>query len=194
MEKILKKPVDTVLDPTLLLTKEEWSVFAEGYRLKRALPDRYLLCYFVGDTLSYREEIEALSEKMNLPVVIIPMNRQDFSVKNGICVDEAGPKEFVKLLENATFICTNSFHMCAFAINFNKEFRAFRRFRENDAAGQNSRTDDLFSTFGLNCFYADDPFLRKTDYGPVNEKLERERERCVSKLYRAIENEADFNE
>ena len=34
----------------------------------------------------------------------------------------AGPKEFLSLIKNASFIVTNSFHGTIFSINFNKEF------------------------------------------------------------------------
>lgn len=186
ISSILNRDVDVVLDPTLLLTTEDWSFFARDFDKNLELPEHYLLAYFVGNTRSYWDIVSDISQEKNLPVVIIPMNQSDYRNKNAIFLDEAGPKEFVHAVENADFICTDSFHMCAFSINFNKQFFAFKRFSDMDNNGQNSRIDNLFSMFYLNRYYSEELRNYKIDYSKANSALFAERQRCLDKLYNAL--------
>lgn len=185
LSKIINKPIEVVLDPTLLLTADEWKNYASDYIKEKELPKKYILCYFVGKTISHWDKVKQISTEKNLPLVILPMNKHDLSIEGTVYLNDAGPKEFINALSNAEFVCTDSFHMCAFSINFNKQFVAFRRFAENDVAGQNSRLDNLFSMFSIDAFYRGN--IEFIDYANINNVLNNKRSECINKLYRAIE-------
>jgi len=108
-----------VVDPTLLLTKQEW---LKEFNIKEQIPnEKYLLVYSVPRTELIKKAIHYFSKKLNLKIVTIdkmlfPITKVDVHVRN------AGPKEYIALFANASFIVTDSFHGTCFSINFNKPF------------------------------------------------------------------------
>ncbi len=133
----------TVLDPTLLLTMDEWSALA-------APPDisePYILCYFITDARKYAGYVQAVSEKYKLPVVslcgsrrVVPQTR--FKILN------AGPREFLGLFAGAACVLTDSFHGTVFSLNFNKEFYCFESSANSEKA-VNSRLHNILDKVGL---------------------------------------------
>ena len=113
------------LDPTLLLTKEEWS---EKFSLREASED-YILCYCFDKTpKGFFRKINKLAKKMNTGVRYISMSldKRIEEIKNGHSA-VYGPKEFVELFFNAKFVITNSFHGLLFSIIGQKPFALLRR-------------------------------------------------------------------
>ena len=55
------------------------------------------------------------------------------------------PNGFLRLIHNATYVCTDSFHCTAFSIQFHKQFMTFYRFSQSSVTGRNSRIDSLFN-------------------------------------------------
>lgn len=182
MEQLLGREIDIVLDPTLLLTKEEWTEYCVGNVVSEKLPQKFILCYFVGNEISHWDKVQLISIETSLPVVILPMNAWDLNVPGAIVLEEAGPREFVKVLEKATIVCTDSFHMCAFSFNFNKHLIAFKRFYDSDSAGQNSRINDLFELVGINRYYRDGILEETVNFQMCNARLTQERLRCLKLL------------
>lgn len=109
-----------VLDPTLLLSKDEWEQYIEQ---KPKIDREYILIYALTNTEKSVQMVEALRKRYNLDVVGVPMGHRvpsKFNVNREI--KDAGPFEFVSLFRNAKVVCTSSFHGLAFAINFEKTF------------------------------------------------------------------------
>ena len=96
-----------------------------------------------------------ISKEMNLKIVVLPIIEQETRLSECVVINNAGPKEFVAAVNGATMVCTDSFHMCAFSLNFQKEFWVFKRFNDNSSSSQNSRIDNLFSEFGINRYFND---------------------------------------
>lgn len=100
----------------------------------------------------------------------------------------SGPYEFVKLLNRATIVCTDSFHACALSINLSKDFVVFKRFDDIDKRSQNNRIYDLMVMFGLeNNIYSKDWEYGHSDYSKVQEILNKKREESIGYLINAIE-------
>ena len=38
-----------VVDPTMLLSKEQWQSFADRANIEFEVPEKYIFCYFVGN-------------------------------------------------------------------------------------------------------------------------------------------------
>lgn len=107
-----------VLDPVLLLTKQDWeSVCVDTGRKKR-----YMLCYFAGGvSAAFENFTKKKARELGLErVVLMPEWRNLF--RSGNYAYDAGPREFVSLIRDAELVCTNSFHGTAFSILFNKPF------------------------------------------------------------------------
>lgn len=133
-----RKDVVVSLDPTMLLTSEEWSRLAR--RPKQLKTDKYILNYFLGELSEQRKnEIERVAKENDCEII----NILD---KNGPFY-ETGPSEFLYLEQNAFLICTDSFHSSVFSILFNRPFIVFDR--EDINKSMNSRIDTLINTFKL---------------------------------------------
>ncbi len=103
-----------VLDPTLLLTLEEWLDIAQKPSwLNEKYQRGYILTYYLRT--EPHPIIKIIAQKLNLPVI----NLLDWDNYWHYIV---GPEEFIYLFANAALIFTNSFHGVAFSINFKKPF------------------------------------------------------------------------
>lgn len=146
IRKYCNKDAKVVLDPTLLITGSEWRDKSEESNI--TISENYIFCYLFGDRPFYYEFIKYVKEKMQLPVYIIPFT--DNQAKAGFMnIYDAGPLGFVKLIKNATFIITDSFHATAFSINMNKPFYTLLRDEKENPKGMNSRIYDVLSLVGL---------------------------------------------
>ena len=135
-----------LLDPTLLLTAEEWDSFADTDLAPR-IETPYILSYYLGDPTRYRKYVRRVSKKTGLPIYEIPIRR--VWGKYSKFPFEVGPREFVALIRNATFVCTDSFHGLAFSVNYNVPFSVFERFEKDDPKNQNSRIYSILELLGL---------------------------------------------
>ena len=72
-----------------------------------------------------------------------------FHLYNNLIADEqlhdVSPSEFLSLISNAEYVCTDSFHCVIFSYVYQKDFFVFDR---NDSK-QNSRLDTLLNIFNL---------------------------------------------
>lgn len=130
-----------VLDPTLLITKSQWQDLLPS---EKNAPNNYILIYALNNSEESVMLVEAVRKRYRLPVFGIPMG---YKVPGKYKVDreikDAGPWEFISLLENAKVVCTSSFHGLAFAINFEKTFFVVPH------NTRNSRLNSLLKSVGL---------------------------------------------
>lgn len=145
IRSLINKDVSLVLDPTLLLKKEEWQQLSV-FPLLQKTP--YILCYFLGSMYIPYQFIRKLQDITGLEVKNICTFRTRNNIE-GILYDTLDPCEFIGMIENASYVLTDSFHACIFSIIFNKEFFVFERFGSSDKANQNSRIYSLLQTFGI---------------------------------------------
>lgn len=195
-EKIIKDIMGrdscTVLDPTLLLTGEQWSGLASVSEFN----EPYLLCYFITDARKYSGFVQTLAEKYSLPVVSLCGSRRVVPQTRHSVLD-AGPREFLGLFRNARAVCTDSFHGTVFSINFKKEFFCFESSQKAEKA-VNSRLSNILGKLDL----SERIFPAKTelqefaariseaagpiDYQEVDSILRKEREQSINYLRNAL--------
>lgn len=165
-----------VLDPTLLFDSNFWgNCFDDTEIRNRYRNQKYILCYFLGDYRRYERYVKFIQKKLGYTVVTIPIYKQQYSKKERV-LQGVGPEEFVSLVKNASYICTDSFHGVAFAVNFSKEFTAFKRFKDGAKNSQNTRIYSLLNSLELQNRISSNnlpDYLpdEKIDYGFVQEKL-----------------------
>ena len=171
-----------VLDPTLLISKEEWhDLVKNNYPVKKK---KYILVYAFGRSKNIMGLAKSISRKTGYQVVCISTTyRKSIHVRYEKSV---GPEEFLALFKKAEYIITNSFHGTAFAINFNKQF--FTEFLPG-SLDVNSRLENILQLFGLeNRIIIRDTATTETpiNYDAVNKILERERKRSIALLKNAV--------
>ncbi|MDO5148127.1 MAG: polysaccharide pyruvyl transferase family protein [Oscillospiraceae bacterium] len=180
--------VQTVLDPTLLLNAEQWQPFYKNVTIRNQKP--YLLVYMLGKNESQWKVIYKIADVLNLAVKIIPVFKKDLK-RQGYIKDAVGPAEFLAYLQNASYVCTDSFHGLAFSVNFHKPFTVFERFKANDKLNQNSRIYNLLDKLQLrNRLYLNGTSLKMLDdtinYDLVEKKRKALADESISYLSNAL--------
>lgn len=143
------KDIAVVLDPTLLFTAEEWMLIQKK---EPVIKEKYILCYFLGVNKEHRDF--AYNVKKTTGYKIVALQHLDEFVEDDINFGDikpfdVGPSEFVNLIRNAEYVCTDSFHGTCFSILNHKKFFIMNRFKNNDPQSTNTRLDSLLSKLCL---------------------------------------------
>ncbi|MDV7140198.1 polysaccharide pyruvyl transferase family protein [Maribacter sp. TH_r10] len=188
--QIIKEACDLeatqVLDPTFLMNAKEWGELATKERL---IKEDYVLYYGFDNSELSRQLIINLKKRLGLPVVAVS-GGVSFPFKVDYFVKEAGPREFLSLFKNASFICTSSFHGLAFAIHFRKSFLTIKHPQRNSRMETVLNKFDLFDRQVKNAndllIQSDEEFF--VDYSKIEDKIEFERTRSLNWLENNIAN------
>ena len=119
VSKYSNKKAEVVLDPTFLLTKEDW---VREVANDCGVEGDYLLIYTLSGSPHIRKMAHDIARRLNLKVVNIKSGYSDEPDDGTINVYEIGPAEWVGLWSKAKYVVTDSFHGTAFSINFNIPF------------------------------------------------------------------------
>ena len=106
-----------VLDPTLMLSGNEWRKLAAPIRRKQP----YLLLYQLNPNPEMDVYAARLAHKCGWELVRIGFGRSD-KTKLGTCVMLPSVEEFLGVFDQAACVLTDSFHATAFSLNLAKEF------------------------------------------------------------------------
>ena len=138
--------VQTVLDPTLLLNKDDWDRIATPYRI---IKKPYILCYFLNYSFNVFPYVDDLANNIQkqtgYQIVRVARPPHYFRVRNTKYQIGASPEEFLALIRDAEIVLTSSFHGTAFAVNYGKP--VFSIVRDNNSG--DSRQISLMNTLGL---------------------------------------------
>lgn len=150
------RDVPVLLDPTMLLTGAQWrEIYQE--KVNKEETEKYILCYFFDEpSAEIVSQIQAFAHAKNFKVKVLCASNKAFLARGAELVD-AGPMEFLQLIDNAQYVFTNSFHGCVFSVLFEKAFIAFGR-NHSDAVKQTSRIETLLQVVG-----AQDSFCQKAE-------------------------------
>ena len=188
LEKLLNRKIDVVLDPTLILNKQEW---IEVAKYDMCPKEKYLLVYIV--TIKPCDYVLTLArhiaKQRNLKIVRIC--RDAYPEHSGSDVEEiltAGPSDFVGLFSKAEFVVTNSFHGTVFSINFSKPFYSVIKSHHST----NSRLTSILKKLGLEDRIvpvgSQLPMISDIDFSDPSAKLEAERKLSIEYINKAFSN------
>lgn len=122
LQKLTDKKIEHVLDPTMLLTKEEWDEICSP----RLIDEDYMFCYFLGNNDNLRNAASEFSRKKELKIVTLPyLNGEYRKVDDGfgdLCLYDISPNDFLSLIKYASFVMTDSFHATVFSHIYEREF------------------------------------------------------------------------
>ena len=185
IKEIANKEATIVVDPTLLLTKNEWSKIA---RTDKVPDNPYILLYVLKDSSFITKTALQLSQKYGLPIIRICKGtyRQDShtSIQN---IMDAGPQDFLGLFMKASIILTNSYHGTIFSLIFEKIFYTILKANTDN----NSRQQNLLSGLKLENRLIYEPQFKEQpalDYSAINQRIQTLRLQSESYLKNAIEN------
>lgn len=165
LEELGFKDGRQVMDPVFLLDRAEWSSIAKESKDYGLKDNGYILVY---DFL-YDERIESLTKKIakqkGLPIVSVnDFQPLPYADKN---INDAGPLEFLSLIEHADTVVCSSFHATAFSLIFQKPFYVFPLKNQNNS----SRMEDLLNTIKHHERFKSIAPLQNFDYKDVNSIL-----------------------
>lgn len=183
VEQLSDNKATLVCDPTLLLNKEEWM---DIQKEEPIIKEKYILCYFLGKNIEHRKFAERLKEKTGCKIV--SLNHADEYVKysDKFCdyaPYDIGPAEWINLIRNAEYVCTDSFHGTVFSLINNTKFFTFERYsNKNSKVSTNSRIYSLLGIVDLKerilsgTEDVDDVIKMQINFDNVNEKIDKFRE------------------
>jgi len=165
--------VSIVCDPSLLLGIEEYNELVSPIKV---LSPFILLYYFGKVPEDIIKEIIAFAKKNHLKIVSLLYERPWCDVCTNV-----DPRDMISYYKRASYVFTNTFHGCAFAINFNIPFAAHD-------VGKNKVTE-LLSIY--NC--SERLFIHPSDIEGILSKaidttndVTRERKNSISCLKKAL--------
>lgn len=190
VDKLSAQKATVVADPTMLISPQEWELEIGESRVSVTEP--YIFCYFLGPNSEARDAANKL--KIATGYKIITLRHMDEYVPSDEQFgDEApynvNPNDFLKYIQGAAYVLTDSFHCSAFSIQFERKFLSFYRFKANSKGSRNSRIDSLLETFGLqDRLYRGEVMkvLDEIDYVKVHSLLMDYREKSTQFLIEAL--------
>ena len=186
------KEAKVLCDPTMMLTAEQWM---EVQDKKPFTEGKYILTYFMGDNPEHREFAKRLREKTGYKIVAL-LHGATYIPEDEEYPDEkpfnVGPSEFMNLIRNAEYICTDSFHGCVFCILNQKKFFTFRRWPDGSKFSANDRIYTLLDWTGLQdrMLNGDEDIslciTKEIDYNDVLERVAAKRKEAKDYLTNAL--------
>lgn len=166
-----------VLDPTLLLTKQQWDQLIPSHRYSQK---PYVLFYELMPSQEALAFAKKKAHSLNCELLIMDSIIHTLPRKNHISY--ASPIEFMHAIRDAEFVIATSFHGTAFSIIFEKQFITIGLKKNAD------RVKTLLQQVGITEQYQDQPIeTSKINYKEVNTTLQTIREHSQQLLVKSIQ-------
>ena len=177
VKELTGRTADITLDPTLLLDKTDWECITKKPELY--IEDKYICTYFLGEV---PKAVKAFAKEKGL--LIYALNSLDSPELYTL-----DPAEFLYMIQNASYVLTDSFHAVAFSIKFNKEFYVFDR-KQNGVSSMFSRIETITKRFGLeNRIQNRDRIIEQepiSNWNEIEKELVAEKNNSMGKLLEAM--------
>ncbi|SCN26550.1 Polysaccharide pyruvyl transferase [Clostridium sp. N3C] len=169
-----------VLDPTLLLDKHDWETLIS----KKYSNKKYILLYNINRNKELDKYAKEFAKRKKLPIYYLSYNYHDI-IKGGRLIACPTVEEFLSLINNAQYILTDSFHVTAFSMNFEKQILVYYPPKFS------SRLESIVNLVGIqnrvirdihDFTISDNPI----DFSNVNRVLKEQRNYSMSFLEKAL--------
>lgn len=169
------------IDPTFLLKKEKWNDILE---IKIDRREKYILFYDLMYGSFDLNAIKRFAAERNLPLKVLKsrIDKNNYGVETISCAD---PREFVKLIANAEYVFTSSFHGLAFSLIFGRQFYA--SYRYNSGRASTILSSLSLSTRLLPTLSKSIPDLPAIDYNTIDKRMDDLRKDSLQFLKYAID-------
>lgn len=154
-----------VCDPVFLLSKAQW----ESRIPQQQIKERYLLVYDTEFSNQLKRIAQRIAKKKDLKIYNVSGSRIGYADKE---LWASGPLDFVRLVRDAEYVISNSFHASVFSMIFERDFCVVNR-----SEGINERMKSLLMSYNLVDRLVADysaPLLNSIDYRTVNPLLQKD--------------------
>lgn len=179
IKELTGRDVPVLVDPTLLLTKDEWLKISKVHAYKPS--SKYLISYFWGKIPTERKTlIKQIAKKYNLEIVSIA----DLKDKKTYIAD---PSEFIDYINSASLVLTDSYHGTIFSILMETPFFVFERIGGHSMYSRIETLLELTEFFGREEKDIDlNKDILNIDFSHVKGILEKERKKSFDFLSEAM--------
>lgn len=140
IQNLTGRTATAVADPVFLLEKNQWETMVSP-----PTENHYILVHVTEKNNKLEDYAAQLSTEKHLPVIQLKYRKdRKRDNKNFQIVTDAGPLEFLGYVRHADYVLTNSFHVLAFSIIFQKNFLVFGH------SSRNARLENLLTYCTLN--------------------------------------------
>lgn len=162
--------VKKILDPTFLLSSDEYSRIELPHNVRKP----FILLYLLGGEIAMDvSEIYKFAKKENLEVVYVAsQGRKDNYPKYNAQVGQ-----WLSLIKDAKYVFTNSFHGMAFSIIYKKQFMVFPII--GIMSSMNGRIMSLSKILNMDIVYGGDPITsvkNEIDYTEICSTISKNKE------------------
>ena len=127
----IAKSIEVVLDPTLLLTAEEYAPLISKFTPPK---EPYLFMYTLSTAPFYIETAKRVAKMLGVKAIIVPMYQYSRLFAPKGLIYGISPDCMVGYIANAKYVLAGSFHGTAFATIFKKPFLSLREQPEDLSA------------------------------------------------------------
>jgi hypothetical protein len=154
-----------VSDPVFLMSKAQW----EDLLPKQYEHEHYILVYDSENSVAIKNITRRIAKERNLKIFNISASRIGYADKDFWA---SSPLDFVRLIHDAQYVVSNSFHATAFSLIFQRDFCVVNR-----TEGINERMKSLLESYHISerlvTQYVDD-LLEPIDYREVNRLIQKD--------------------
>lgn len=176
-----------VLDPTLMIGKEDYKIILDDWKDKSHLEKKYIAHMLLDDTEELREESENIGKYLKADINYIKGKERKILGKKITFYNKVS--QWLTYLKDSELVITDSFHCTVFSLIFNKKFVVVA----NPGRGT-ARLKNLLKIAGLeNRFFTNIKDVLKSeileediDYKQVEEKLDVHRKYSMDFLKEAL--------
>lgn len=137
-----RNDIKKVTDPSLMITADEWQKMLHAPNKGKK---DYIFCYGSNAEEYMLHVAKSIAEKNDLDIYRCNGSALDYFNKDVHYILDAGPLEWLGLINNAALIIACSFHGTAFSLQFNKPFLSIFTGKEQT----DSRVSNLLDEYNL---------------------------------------------
>lgn len=170
------------IDPTLLLTRQEWDKAAQSPKERDVL----VVYWLPNDDEERVVAYVNTWRKAHPDVPVVVINPNPIALEGATVRSDIGPQDFLGYIRDAKYVITNSFHACVFCSVWHKPFSVFPRFQRD------TRIQNFLHLTGLTdrmveCRRGETPIWdREIDWGHADQAVRNKAEESIASLRRLI--------
>lgn len=185
-----RNDIVNVVDPALAIGAEFWErlIEREEYKIDS---EPYMFIFFLMNNNEYIENAIQEAKKKGLkPLVMHCTQSSDTKFAN---IEAPSPIALLKVIRNAAFVSTDSFHILVFSILFRVQFLVYNKYTDNAMSSQNFRLIELMDKLGIvdHIYKEGVQKVDAIDYKPVHDRLIKYQTISIDYLKNAIESLPD---
>lgn len=176
ISKLTDKDIQVNIDPVFLIDKEKWHKIEQPVDINKP----YILCYILYRPTWLNAELKKLHKRTGLDIILVD-NKGYRNIYCNRMIRNAGPKEFLWLINNANKIITSSFHGTALSIVFEKDFLSIVN------PNSPSRINNLLKKLDLSSRAVNNlDDINEINYTNIKERINEEKRKAIAYLKESI--------